>query len=255
MNHPEVKNSKIILSWFSLAFIYFILFEFVFPGSKIFIRPNLIGESIISLGKDYHLLNNFFYSFSGVYLSILVSYFLIRLLFRYVIELIDNFPYFFNFIGTLKYFPLIGIIAIFIYYFPESVVAEFVFSISFSFVFLVVLLGDEKNKVKREYLDSAVSFVGKNHKVIPEIIFKSSQPAILHSLERLNIVLWAAILLYEFIKGYDGIGYIYKMAIFYKDFSGLITLSIMLFIVVSLFSYLIRFYRNKFFQWDVNDRK
>jgi|WetSurMetagenome_2_1015567.scaffolds.fasta_scaffold29130_2 ABC-type nitrate/sulfonate/bicarbonate transport system permease component len=249
-NRPELKNTKIVFTWLGFAAIYVVLFEFVFSGNKIFPRPTILLETVFSLEKDYRLLNNFFYSFSGVYLSILISYFLFLLLNKHLIFLLNHFAPFFNFVGSLKYFPLIGIIAVFIYWFPDNVIAEFLSSILFSFVFLVISLNKEKDKVKQEYLDSAISLVGKNRKIISEITFKSSQPEIIKSIEKLNILLWSFILLYEYIKSYDGVGSIFRNAVSYTDFSALIVLSVILFIIISVGNSLIRFIQNKFYRWE-----
>ncbi|MCX6148890.1 MAG: hypothetical protein NTX22_00030 [Ignavibacteriales bacterium] len=251
MNNVEKKKySSSVIIWAIILVIYFILFEFVLSANRYLPKPTLLYDSLISLQKDYNLALNVFYSTSGIYLSLLVGYLLLQLSSGLVVNLFKKFPNIIHAIKLLKYFPLIGIIAIYLYWFPVSVISEFIFSISISFFFLTYIFKKTIPSAKQEYIDAAISITGRSNKVINEITWKYCQPVIFNSIRKLHLFLWSTMLVFEFVKEHFGLGFLFRNAVTFKDQTALITLSIILLIILSIGDLIISLMKEKFFNWE-----
>lgn len=250
MNNKAEHKFPFIYFWIILILIYVILFEFIFPSNKILPRPSILLDSLNPLQKDYHIYFNFLYSFSGIYLTIIVGYFIFILFPVYLLGLLDKFSGIIKFLASFRYFPLLGVIAIFILWFPYSFISEYIFYLAITFTFLISALEKGKANVKQEYIDSIISIAGNKRKIINEIIFKYCQPEIFYSIRELHIFLWSVMLVFEFVKAQSGLGSLFRSALLYNDLSILFLLSVIIFIIIAIGDYIIRLIHKKSFHWE-----
>lgn len=247
MNRKAGSKYSLLFFWIIFILVYVIVFEYIFPSNKILPRPSLLLDSVKPLQEDYNILSNFLFSFSGIYLILIVGYFLFRLSAIYLTGFLISFSNTIKFLSSFKYFPLLGAIAIFILWFPYSFLSEYIFYLIITFTFLLTALQKERINVKHEYIDSIISIAGNKSNVINEITFKNCEPEVFHSLRVLHILLWSAMLIFEFVKAQSGLGFLIRNALLYRDLSVLFLLTVLIFIIISLGDFIIKFIYKKSF--------
>lgn len=245
-----VRQYSKYLIWLIPVIIYAVLFDFLFPLNKVLPGFVLIFESIGALFTTYQLPFNLFYTASGIYVSILAAYLIIYLTAGNIIEVFKNNKDTLKSISILQYIPLPGIIIIFIFWFPASNLAEYIFSISYSLIFLCKIVLLNIKTVRKEYIISAQSLRISTSQIYSKIYWKSVQPAVFKSLSSLHTSLWTIMIFYEFIKGDLGIGYIYRLALEYNDVSILLTLSLIIGLVVFTGNFVIKILYRKIIFWE-----
>jgi len=165
---------------------------------------------------------------------------------HFVTELLLSFHWFSNFIPAI----IFGFFLI--YWLPSSIYIEYLFAFLIALFSLVIRINEESAKVKHEYIDSAVS-LGVNENVIAKkVIWKSLQPSVIRYLIVLQFNIWSVLISFEFIKGGYGLGRIYRLAINYKDLSALFTISIIVGVTIYLGTFLIKYFKNKFYNWSLD---
>ena len=244
------KELPLYTYWLIIIAVYFVLFEFILPVNSFLPRPLLIIDSIAPLFKDYNLLRNLFYSASGIYIGIFLGYLLIWAFPVFFISILKNKVTLISSLGKLRYFPLAGIVALFIFWFPYSSISEYLFTVAFSLFFLLSVLFKETGLVKSEYVDSALSLGFTQKAIYKNIYWKSCEPVVFHSMIKLHLILWNVMLFFEFLKGGFGIGDIYRRALLYKDLSALITISIIFIIILFTGEYILKVLNKKFIHWE-----
>ncbi len=250
MSTTSIKNSfRKIYYWAGFIILYIILFEFLIPNSA-FPKPSIIFESVIFLQGDYDFLFNLFYSLSGIYLSIIISFLLLSFSNSIWISFLEKNYAVTKFLKSFLFFPLMGLLLIVVYNFPVSIVSEYILWIVFS---LITLLGCVENKltnVKSEYIESFQSIAIRNSKMLTSIKWKLIQPEIFDSVKSLHLYLWSAVIIFEFLKNHFGIGHIYNIAFQYKDYTGIIALSFIVMVLISAGNFIIGLIKQKYFFWE-----
>lgn len=238
------------LYWLLPVILYIILFEFIVPFSKVLPGPTLIWESLPALFKSYSLLFNLFYTASGIYVSMLAAYGFIYFTAGKTISFLHRNSVLVNIYSGLRYFPLAGLIAIFVFWFPVSNAAEYIFSISFAVIFLCGIIIANISRVKSEYIDSARSLGIKQSEIYSGVYWKSIQPALFRGVRKLHLRLWTVMIFFEFIKGDLGAGYIYRQALDFRDVSVLFTLSLIIMLAVFAGETVLKFLNKKIIYWE-----
>jgi len=169
--------------WIGFILVYIILFEFLIPNA-IFPKASILLDSVFSLRKDYDLLFNLFYSLSGIYLSLIISFLLLNYTAGFWISFLEKKYAATGFLKSFLFFPLVGLLLAVIYHFPVSVISEYVLWIIFSFVVLLGVVETKLRKVKSEYIESFQSIATIKSGMINQIKWKLIQPEIFDYLEK-----------------------------------------------------------------------
>jgi len=238
------------LYWIIPLIIYVLLFEFVLQLNNILPGPSLIIESLSALLNIYALIFNLFYTASGIYVSITAAYFLLYFTAGPSIAFIKRNNDALRVFSGLKYFPLAGFIVLFVFWFPVSNIAEYIFSITLSLVFLYHALYANITNVKTEYIKSALALGMSSSEIYSRVYWKSLQPFVFKNLIILHNGLWTIMIIFEIIKGDLGIGYIYKQALEYNDVSVIFTLSLIVMLVLFTGNIVLKYLSKKIIFWE-----
>ncbi len=246
MKKSNYKNQLYFL--LALLFIYVTLFEFILPINRVLPKPSILLESFLHVWKYYNLLEAIVFSAGFVYSSITFGYIIIYLSRKYLANLLLKNSAAFNLLGIFRYVPAFFYAVLFVFWFKQSYLAEFVFAtISFLFLFTQKLY-QEINLVGEEYIYSAKSlFKGKNTE---QIYWQCALPNTFNYLKRIHYYLWTLVLIYEFVNNSIGIGSVYRLALEYYDFGGIFVLAIFISILILLGSKLIDFVKTKLAFWE-----
>lgn len=246
----EKRNFRKYAYFAAYVLLYVFIFEFAVPSGKILPRPSLVLESIPSLQIHYGFLSNALYTVSGIYLSMLLAYGLLWLLRVWLIGVFIKAGYFLDSLRLFRYFTVISFISLYVYWFPVSNLSEILFTFLISFIFLLNILSRGVHTVNRAYIEPFIPLKKEDSFLYKNIYWKSLKPAIFNSLEKLNIRLWTIVLFFEFAKGYMGIGNIYRLALSFKDLSGLAAISLLLALIIALGSLVIKLLKRKVITWE-----
>ena len=246
-------SQKIILFILSYFILWIILFEFILPVNEILPGPSIVILSFSALWKDYHLLINFLFTFSSIYISLFTAYLFLFLL-SSLISKMDNF--FINFLLSLNWFskfiPSIIFGMFLIYWFPNSNIIEIVFAFVSAYFSLVIAFMEAAKKVESEYLDSAVSLGAGEGLIAKKIIWKAVQPKLFKHLFSLHFNIWSIIIIFEYIKGGYGLGEIFRLSLTFHDISALFSITLIIGVVIYLGTQAIKYFQNKFCHWSFN---
>lgn len=249
-----IKNStsKIIISFLTaFLFIYILLFEFILPANKILPKPSILYFSISDLFTDYNFLPAFILTVSVIYISIFISYFLIKLFANLLINISFSFPMLNRVFLLGKYFRPIILIFIFSLWFGNNIYAEYLFAVIIVGASLKETLINGTLNIKLEYVEAAKSLNDNKINLNKDVIWKTIQPKLYRTLVKSHFILWSSIIVYEFITRSEGVGNIFRLALKYNDISIIVLLSIIVMITMYLFTILFESIKRKFFFWEV----
>lgn len=233
----------------TLLFVYILLFEFILPVNKVLPKPSLLIESFSSIWLDYNLLTSMALTTTAVYLSLILSFAVIFFLSKQFIYYIISFKDIYDSIEFYKYIPSLFAVIIFVYWFNDSILAEFIFGFVFASALLKISLFDELKNIKEEYYIAARNMGLNEKEIFKKVIFRSLEPALFKKLIKIHYSLWMIILIYEYIDG-NGFGGAYKKILLYGDFAGIFVLTIIISLLIWIGSLLLKFIQAKYFFWE-----
>lgn len=245
------KRSPLIFVLFYFI-IWIILFEFILPANNILPKPSIVIQSFGALLNDYSLPYNFLNTISSVYLPIIIAYLLIHLLSYFFVSgknLLTDLAHSFNWFS--KFLPGILIGFLLVYWFPGSIIIEFVFAFITSFLSFIIFLQKIFNALPTEYINSARSLGVLEKRIRKEVIWKSLQPEIFGHIYELHLYIWSLIIAFEFIKGNYGLGNIFRQALLYKDLSAIFSMFIIVGVTVFVGKTIISYLNKKFAFWSL----
>lgn len=242
--NPLLSSSIVIL------LVYVVLFEFVLPENRILPKPSLLIESFPALFSDYNIPGELAITTTIVYLSMLLAYVIISFAAPVLINIFLNYDGIINGLKLFRYFPAFFYAILFAFWFPFSLAAEFFFSFIASLFFLGVIIFQNTGRTKPEYIFTALNLGASEKKVYKDVVWKSVQPDVFHSLKRLHYYLWVLVLIYEYIGNSAGIGYLYSVLFEYMDFAALFAVAVVVSILICLGNFLIDFFENKLIYWE-----
>ncbi len=245
------KRSPLVFVLFYFV-LWIILFEFILPVNNILPKPSIVFQSFGALWEDYNLPFNFLDTVAAIYLSIIVAYLLVHFLSHFFVtnrNFLTDFIHSFNWFS--KFLPGILIGFLLIYWFPDSVVIEFIFAFSTSFLSLIIFLQKRIENLPAEYTDAARSLGISEKRIRKEIVWKSIQPKIFNHIYELHLYIWSLLIAFEFIKGNYGLGNIFRLALLYKDLSALFSTFIIVGVTIFLGKTVISYLNKKFAFWSL----
>lgn len=246
ISKQTIKNIKFI---FSLVIIYVLVFELIISDNKYIPSPLVLSESILHIITVYNFFFALLFSFSIVYLSILLSFFIVYYFRGALIKNLIKYRNKTNLLSIFKYFPAFFVIIIFSVWFKENNTAEIVFCFLVSFFMLLKKINKLIIDVKEEHIIFAHQINPK--RIFSEVYWKSIFPKLYSYLYELQVYLWILILIYEFVSETRGVGFVYKLAFNYNDIGGLFSISIIMSIVLLLCNLFIKNFEKKKIYWSI----
>ena len=243
-----LKNSVVL--FVTLLFVYIVLFEFILPINKVLPKPSSLYESFLHIWADYKLLFAITTTTSVIYIAISLSTLLIYCGAKYFIKLFVEMRHSVLSFRIFRYVPIFFIAVLFNFWLPNNLLAEFIFGFLIAAFLVLNKLFDESKNTKEEYLLVARNLNLSQSDIYENVYWKSSLPALAKYYEQIHLSLWTFILIYEFIDNTHGLGYIFRTALDYKDFTALYTIAIVLSLLIWFGNSVIRFVNNKIIYWS-----
>ena len=253
MRNKSTSQTKIFLFVLLYFSLWIILFEFIIPANNTVPKPSIVFLSFSALWNDYNLLTNSLVTITSVYIPLIAAYFLLELFASLLIKpsnFLEDFLMSLNWFSN--YIPAIIFGIFLIYWFPYSNLIEFIFSFVFGFLSLAILYLVEVKHVEREYLDSAISLGANEGIILRKVIWKAVQPKLFRHLIKLHFNIWSVLIIFEFIKGSNGIGEIFRLSLSYHDVSALFAVFLITGVLIYLGVHIIKYLQNKFCHWSFN---
>ncbi|MBN1302003.1 MAG: ABC transporter permease subunit [Melioribacteraceae bacterium] len=233
-----------------LLFVYIVLFEFVLPVNKILPRPSLLLESFVQIWEDYNFIYHLSFSSLIIYSSMILVYLFVSLFRKTILKIFLNFSSGFDNLSIFKYFPAFFFAIIFAYWFPQSLLAEFVFVLLALTVYLLVVIRDSVTAINENQLLVAKSIGMPDDQVVKKVLWKNVQPIIFRKAGSIHYTIWILVLIYEFIGNHEGIGHVYNMSLNYNDFAGLFSIAVYVSLLVFIGAVLIKYAESKIIFWE-----
>lgn len=246
-NRSYFRRLQFVLT---LLFVYIVLFEFILPVNKVLPRPSLLWESLLAVWPVYNLLFEISISTFIIYGAIISGYLLLYILRIPILKLLSIFSGGLELLKVFKFFPAFFYAIIFAYWFPESIIAEFIFILIAVLFYLFAAVKEYLPNLKENYILVAKNLETEDNKLYSEILWKQLQPEIFSSLRKMHYFAWILVLIFEYISNYAGIGHIYNVALSYNDFAGLFSIAIYAAILILIGDSLIKFSKIRFIYWD-----
>ncbi|OGU71843.1 MAG: hypothetical protein A2V93_12150 [Ignavibacteria bacterium RBG_16_34_14] len=251
MNIRKSYLRKIYYFLFTYLVLWILLFEFLLPVNQVLPKPSIVIESFPDLWTDYDLPANYLSTISVIYISLILTFFSVKILSSYLVEK-NNFISLF--INSLEWFSeflpgiIIGLLLIF--WFPKSEFVEFIFAFATAFTSIMIKFQNESENVNEEYVLSAQSLGLSENKMIRLVIWKNVQPKLMEHLFNMHFYLWSMLIVFEFIKGGLGLGVIFRQALDYKDLSAIFSVFLITGLSVYIGTLVLKYIRNKFVFWS-----
>ncbi len=243
-----LKNPGFSLIW--ILFIWIVLFEFILPSNNFLPKPSIVLLSLSALEGVYHLWVNLSISISELYVSLIISYLITKIL----CENFSGFHFVFNIAGSIhklfNYLPVIIFGILLVLWFPNSNYTGFVFIFLISLTAMMVKTNVASLKINKEYFEASISLGAGQKMISKNVIWKFVQPILLDFMSEIHIYLWISLLMFEFINGSFGLGAIFKTALQFKDLSALFSISIITGLLIFIGFKIIKYIRNKFIHWS-----
>jgi NitT/TauT family transport system permease protein len=247
------SGRKYIYFLSGLFLLWIILYELIFPPNHILPKPSIVMFSLISLFRDYQFLVNLLSSISAIYLSTFTAGLFIWLFRRYLINNKNIFGYVaFSLHRIAGIIPGILIGLFLIVWLPDSEFSKYIFIFFACFSYLINKLENELKNVKSEYIDASVSLGASMNFISEKVRWKAVEPALAESITEMHFYLWSMLIVYEMINGGLGVGTVLRMAIQYRDLSGLFTSILIICLIIFSGSTLIKYLKNKFIFWNIS---
>lgn len=212
-------------------------------------KPSIVLLAFGDLIYKYQLWLNYISTFTAIYLPLLVSYYLCKI----VVPVLIKENIFTSIILSLEWFsryiPGIILAMILIYWFPQSDVTKFIFAFLISFTSFMFRATHLAKEVESEYILGLQSFGISKAEAERIVLWKAIQPNFLAHIIKQNLYLWASVIMFEFINLGFGLGTILRKVLMFRDISALV----MLFLIIGTSIFIIAqgmdFIKNKFYFW------
>ncbi len=250
-----MSNKKTILInrikfFVALLFVYVVIFQFILPVNKFLPKPSLFAESFLYIWKDYQLLIAISYTASLIYSLLILSYlfvFLVRgILIRFAIEYRQT-------ILTLRlfrYVPLFMLLILFSYWFPASILAEYIFVVVLVIFYFADKIFSEVKHVKPEYVLVAKNLDVSKGEIYREVYWKEFQPGLFDVINHLQFYLWLVVLVYEFVGDAHGLGVVVRNALAFNDYTALLYFLLITTLVMWCFAAILNAIEKKLVFWN-----
>lgn len=232
----------------ALLFVYIILFEFILESNKFLPKPTILFESLFHVWKDYNLLSGILITTGIVYFAIGMSLILLWIFRNPIIKFFVNNSAGLEALQLFKSIPVFFLIIIAALWFDASELAKMLFAFVLTFISLSRVLAKELLRTKLEHV--AVGLNLNPQKIYSEVYWKSSLPGLFELAIRFQRILWLIILIYEFVSMTFGMGTIMRLALIYRDLSGIVILGIIQALLIWLGTITIQFLKKKVAFWE-----
>ncbi|WP_337866154.1 ABC transporter permease subunit [Ignavibacterium sp.] len=247
MNLKSFKTISIV------AIIYLILFEFIFPTNKLFPSVTVIWLSIFELFVQYNFATSLLSTLAAVYLTFFIHYIFIITSFPFLVKYQPE-----NCLITLKnnffkfffYIPFLLLALLIILWLPDFIFNKYLVSF---FVILSICLNDlnlTNDKSLSDYFNFYNTLGIKKSTIVSKIIFNLKEPELFNSYLKNHTLIWAVILLVEFLQQKDGIGSILRIVFKYHDIALTFTIALITSSIIFLLHFGFRKLYNRIYFWN-----
>jgi NitT/TauT family transport system permease protein len=251
MISQKVSVKNIVYFLISYFLLWIILFEFILTSGNILPKPSIVIYSFGALWADYHLLRSMISSVASLYISIIVSYYLLRGLNKFLLyEKAGIRNFIFSIEWFSKYLPGAVIGFLLIYWFPQSEYIKYFFIFVVVFDSLLIKHSCLSPKVAPHYIDAALSLGAKNSDIAGKVVWKALQPDFMEHIYNSHLYFWVMLIFFEFANYGNGFGSIFRRALEFRDLSALMAAIIILGLIIFLGAYLIKLLKSKLFFWS-----
>jgi ABC-type nitrate/sulfonate/bicarbonate transport system permease component len=112
-----------------------------------------------------------------------------------------------------------------------------------------IRINDLGRSVNTDYTNAALT-LGMRKKEISLIEFNSLMPRFTENIFDLHLYVWTMLIIFEFIKGGLGLGFMLRQAFEYKDLAAFFAAAFVIGITVYSGSLILKHLRNKYFSWE-----
>lgn len=244
------QSSRVIQALLLIVlFVYIVLFEFIIPANKILPKPSILIDTFPVLFSEYDFLSHVLFSFAAIYSVMIISYFFIKAGYRALFYFTENFPGLKGIFIAGKYILPFFIIIFFSLWFGNSIWGEYFFILIILMSALKSHLVIQFENIPDEYISSAKSLGMEKDEILSKVIFKSVQPELFSVYRKNHFIIWAWVLVYEYICLTDGVGAIFHNALEYNDLSLILLLSLLLIVLFYFMEFVLIKVEKKFFFW------
>lgn len=231
-----------------LLFVYIILFEFILEHNKFLPKPSILFESLLHIWKDYGLLSGIMITAGIVYFAISAALILLYLFRNKIIKFFAYYPDTLETLQLFKSVPVFLLVLMLSLWFDASELAKASFIFVITFISLSRVIAKELSRTKKEYLDVAQNL--NQEKIYSEVYWKSSLPSLFELAIRFQRILWLIVLIYEFVSMSFGMGTIMRLALLYRDLSGIIIIGIIQAMLIWIGTITLQYVKKKIAFWE-----
>ncbi len=247
--YEKLRNKPKIKIIFTLLAVYFILIEFILPPSKYLPSFSIIYDSLNSLINEFALLTELSEFLAFVYVPLLIVLLFFYSLRKYVIIMFLRFSKLFEIVSFFWFLP-----AVFILFYAALIInhtasAEIFISVIVSSGLLKYFIIKKLGEIDDTYALAAKGLGIPVNRIYSEVISKQILPFIKEKVLFIHIILLNVLLIYEIINR-EFLGYIYYQLYSFKDSSGILSLTILLWIIFGMNHLLLKYILNKFIYWE-----
>lgn len=220
-----IKNYSLLIISLILCII---LVEFIIPTNYFVPKPSVVLESFSSLWNDYNLLPNLFSTTGCIYLSLLIALIFSNFLSNKVID-----KKFSKYLIKQRnkdrlIFLIFSFLILSAIWFSDFYFFKIIFAFAISTLTLTIKNLRGMDSVNSNFIDSVKSLGFSNDVIQNKIISKLVRPTLLNYLKDYQFVLWMIIIIYEVFIDREGIGFMLKKIVEYRDLSAAIALLLIL---------------------------
>ncbi|MBK6915572.1 MAG: ABC transporter permease subunit [Ignavibacteriales bacterium] len=216
-----IKNySPLIIS----LILWIILFEFIIPTNYFVPKPSVVLESFASLWNDYNILPNLFSTFGCIYLSLLIALISQNFLSNKVVHKKFSKYLIKKRNKSRLFFLIFSFLILSAIWFSDFYFLKIIFASVISTFTLTIKNIRGMDRVHPNFIDSMKSLGFPNDVIQNKIISKLVRPSLLNYLKNYQFVLWTIITIYEVFIDREGIGFMLKKIVEYRDLSAAIAL-------------------------------
>ena len=250
MKEKKILIRNNIVLFVTLLFVYIVLFEFILPVNRMIPKLSMLYESFLHIWSDYKLINAFTTTTSVIYITIIFSVIFLYVRVKSLIKLSVEMQYAFLSFQIFRFVSVIFITVMFNFWLPNNLFAELLFGFLVATFLAVNKLFNESKNINEEYLLVARNLNLSQSEIYENVYWKSSLPALSKYYEQIHLSLWTLIFTYEFIDNSHGLGYIFRTALDYKDYTALYVVAILLSLLIWLGDSVIKFVNKKIIHWS-----
>ena len=234
-----------------ILFVYVLLFEFILPINGLLPKPSFLAKSFHEVWNEYNLSASLSNTLLIIYVALIITYLIIYSTVPFLFKWFVDYKNSFITLGLFQYIPVFFVIVVFNLWFSDKLYGEFIFAMFFCLTLSLKKLFYESGNVKEEYILVAKNLGLTSMEISKQVYWKAVEPEFLKYFEKIHILVWSILLVFEFIGNANGIGKAVREALADTNLTAIIILVIIISILVVIGNIIIESFRRIFISWEV----